>query len=214
MASTVSPSHFSRQRRRHGRAGVADLVLADERGQGQVQEALGALEHHAAVLLERLEVLAPHRQRRHHLARPRLDRLQGLGRLHGDDAGGAGLEDARLLARNLGHGGAELVGVVEGDRRDDAQRRPGDDIGGVEPPAETDLEDHGVGGGLGEGQEGGGGGDLEERHRIAGVDALDGGEPLHQLGFADGARPAPRPGPPTGPASAMRSWKRTRCGEV
>ena len=73
--------------------------------------------------------------------------------------------------------------------RDDAERGARDHIGGVEPPSEADLQDHRVGRGFGERQKGGGRGDLEERDGLAGVDALDGGEPVHQLPLADRARP-------------------------
>ena len=55
-----------------------------------------------------------------------------------------------------------------------------DDIGGVEPAAEADLDDAGVGGRAGEGEEGGGGGRLEEAdlHALGRVERLgeQGGE--------------------------------------
>ena len=66
----------------------------------------------------------------------------------------------------------ELVLVVERDGRDDREGRPRDDVGGVEAAAEAHLQDHRVGGMLGEGQEGGGGRDLEEGDGVAGIGAL------------------------------------------
>ena len=42
------------QRRSNGGAGIDDLVLPDQGGQRQIQQPLGALEHQAAALLERL----------------------------------------------------------------------------------------------------------------------------------------------------------------
>ena len=52
------------------------------------------------------------------------------------------------------------------------QPRPVDDVGRVEPAAEADLEQRAVGRRLGHGEEGGGGGDLEEGDRRAGVRRL------------------------------------------
>ena len=49
----------------------------------------------------------------------------------------------------------------------------GEDNGGVEPPAQADLDDAEVRRGLGEGVEGEHGGDLEEADRRAGVGHLD-----------------------------------------
>ena len=98
--------------------------------------------------------------------------------------------------------------MVERDGRYDAERGTRDDVGGVQAPAEADFQDHRVGGTLGKGEKGGGRGDLEEGDLLAGVDALHFGQPVDELGLADGARA------PSAPPSSMRSWKRTRCGEV
>ena len=63
---------------------------------------------------------------------------------------------------------------------DAADQRALDDVGRVEPAAEADLDDAGVGGRAGEGEEGGGGGRLEEAdlHAVRGVERLgeQGGE--------------------------------------
>ena len=93
-------------------------------------------------------------------------------RLNRDHSGNPGLEDAGLLARDVGERDAQLVGVIHRDRHDHVERRPRDNVGGVEPAAETDFQDDGVGRMLGEGQEGGGRRDLEIGDRVAGIDAL------------------------------------------
>ena len=77
--------------------------------------------------------------------------------------------------------------MVERDGRDDRERRPLDDIGGIEAAAEAHLQDHRVGRVLGEGLEGGGRRDLEEGDGVAGVGALRAREHVDQLGLADGA---------------------------
>ena len=56
--------------------------------------------------------------------------------------------------------------------RDDGEAGALDDVGGVEAAAEADLEEGVVGRGLGHGEEGGGGGDLEEGDGLAGVRGL------------------------------------------
>ena len=63
--------------------------------------------------------------------------------------------------------------VVVVDRRDHRDRRRLEYIGGVETPAEADLDDAEVRWRLGEGQEGQHRGDLEEADRLALVGGLD-----------------------------------------
>ena len=99
----------------------------------------------------------------------------GLG---GDRILGVPLDDAGLLRGDLGDGVAEVVGVVDADRRDD---RDGcvDDVGGVPPAAEADLDDGDVDRRVGERGERHGGDDLELAHPRAAcrlglrVDELD-----------------------------------------
>ena len=67
-----------------------------------------------------------------------------LRRLRIADGARAGLEDARLLARDLRERIAEDLRVVEADVRDDGARRRGDDVRRVEPAAETDLQHHNI----------------------------------------------------------------------
>ena len=67
-----------------------------------------------------------------------------LRRLRIADGARAGLEDARLLARDLLERIAEDLRVVEADVRDDGARRRGNDVRRVEPAAEADLQHHDV----------------------------------------------------------------------
>ena len=81
--------------------------------------------------------------------------FQNARLLRDGERGDAGLEDAGLLHRDLLNGVAEDLRVGEGDAGDrgDLGR---DDIGGVEPAAEADLDDGDVHGLLGE---------VEQAHR-------------------------------------------------
>ena len=74
----------------------------------------------------------------------------------------------------------------------------GHHVGGVEPAAEPHLQDDGVGGMLGEGQEGGRRRDLEERDGCAGVGAL-------------GALQHARPARPRRSGAPCRRRRRARC---
>ena len=176
------------QRGGDGGAGVDELVLSHQRRQGQIQQPFGALIHEAAALLEGLVILAPQHERRLHFAGARADSGERLLRLARDYRGHAGLEDAGLLGRDQRDAVPQPVGVIHGDRRDHAERRAGDHVGGVEPAAEPDLQDQRVGGRLGEGQEGCRRRHLEERHGRAGVGALGALQQLDQLRLADWAR--------------------------
>jgi hypothetical protein len=87
---------------------------------------------------------------------------------------------------------AEL-GDAAGDRRHH--------IGRIEPPAQSDLDDAGIGRCAREGEEGGGRGRLEEAqlHSIGGVQRL--AKQIGELVVSISC-----------PARRMRSLKRTRCG--
>ena len=60
------------------------------------------------------------------------------------DGARAGLEDARLLARDLRERITKDLRVVEADVRDDGARRRGNDVRRVEPAAEADLQHHDI----------------------------------------------------------------------
>src|SRR5690606_38408111 len=55
--------------------------------------------------------------------------------------GNAWLEDAGLLARDGGEGASELRDVIERDARDGRGQGGGEDVRGVEPAAQADLDD-------------------------------------------------------------------------
>ena len=82
-----------------------------------------------------------------------------------------------------------------------------DDIGRVEPAAKAGFQQQQIGWCLGEGEKGRRRGDLEERDQLAGIGGLGAGEAIDQPVLGDRRAPS-------GPASTMRSWKLTRCGEV
>lgn len=92
------------------------------------------------MLLPDLPVLPLERQRRPEPLGRRLDHRQRLGRLPPDDGRHPRLQDAGLLAGDLGEGLAKILLVVDRDRGDDRQARAIQNIGRIEPAAEPDLE--------------------------------------------------------------------------
>ncbi len=68
------------------------------------------------------------------------DCLVGLGMLRQSDESSAGTQDAGLFACDLGDGVPEIVLMIERDIRDDGEERT-DDVGGIEPAAQPNLED-------------------------------------------------------------------------
>ena len=82
-----------------------------------------------------------------------------------------------------------------------------DDIGGVEPPAEPDLQQHDIGRMLREQAERRRGLDLEKGDRLAGIDLLALLQRRAQLVVVDQLAAAVRP-------MRKRSLNRTRWGEV
>lgn len=99
--------------------------------------------------------------------------------------GHAELADTGLLARDLRQVVAEKFLVVEADRRDHAERRARDDIGGVIATAEPHFQDQPVGRVFGEEQQRGGGGDFEKGDRFAEIRGLAAREGLDQRVVVD-----------------------------
>ena len=99
--------------------------------------------------------------------------------------------------------------MIERDRRDDVEHGTLDDVGRIEPAAEADLEQQHVGRVLGEGEKRRRSRDLELGDVVAAVGRLRARQHVDQRLLADRAPPCR-----SAPASSMRSWKRTRCGEV
>ena len=114
-----------------------------------------------------------------------LDDRKRLARLRGHDRRHVGLEDAGLLGGDLADGVAEMLGMIERHRGDHGRQRTLDHVGGVEPPAQADLEQQHVGRMAREQQEPRRGGDLEHRDRRARVGALAFGQRIAELIVVD-----------------------------
>ena len=98
-----------------------------------------------------------------------------------------------LLAGDRGQRVAEKFRVIHADRRDHGRQRRVDHIGGIEPSAEADFEQHDIGRMLREQAERRRGLDLENRDRLAGVGALAMFERRAQFVVADQHAAAARP---------------------
>ncbi len=183
------------QRRDRG-AGIDVLVAPGETRQRQIEQAIAILVDQPSAILMDVEVLRPDQDLRS--AGAFGGGLQHGGRLRllrRDHGGCAALEDAGLLAGDLGHGVAEIFGMVGRDRSDHRAGRMVDDVGGVVAPAEPDLEQHDIRLMLGEQQQRRRGGDFEEGDGIAGIGALAALQRLDQHVLVDEA-PAARPAEP------------------
>jgi hypothetical protein len=127
------------------RAGIDMLVPPGEARQGQIEQAVAILIDQAAAILMDVEILRADQDARGADALGRgfqhRRRLRLLRRDHGRRAA---LEDAGLLACDLGDGVAEIFGMVERDRRHHRAGGMGDDIGRVEATAEPDFEQHDI----------------------------------------------------------------------
>ena len=102
----------------------------------------------------------------------RLDDGHRLGRLLGANHRHVALDDAGLFAGDRRQRVAEKFGVVHADRRDHGRQRRLDHIGGVEPAAETDFQQHHIGRMLREQAECRRGFDFEDGDRRAGIGPL------------------------------------------
>ena len=83
--------------------------------------------------------------------------------------------------------------MVVGDRGDNRGQRLGDDVRGIEAPAEPGLEEGDIGGVAGEGQHGGGGRHLEEGGGLVAIHALDLLQQVRQPGIVDQRAAKPDP---------------------
>ena len=178
------------------RRGVGELVPAGQARQRQVHQPVLVLVDHAPVLAEGQEILAVYGD----------GRTQALGRIgdHGkrgvefllaDHGRAARLEDTGFLGRDQLDPVAEIGFMVERDRHDDRDSGPPDDIGGIETPAQSHLDDGGVGRMLRKQHEADRRQDLEDRDRLAliGVghasDRVSEHRVLHQPAAAGRAQP-------------------------
>ena len=121
---------------------ILELVPTVESRCRQVEQAGVVLVDQPPALFGRGPILAGNPDRRLDARGLALDRQQRLARLRCHDRRHARLENARLLRRDLAHGIAEMLDMVERNRRDHRGQRVIDDIGGIEPPAHSDLEQH------------------------------------------------------------------------
>ena len=101
--------------------------------------------------------------------RQHLRRHRCLGPHHHADAG---LENSRLLAGDHLDGIAEELDMVPGDRRDHGEQRARQHVGRIQPAAKPVFDQGDVAGRLGEGEEGAGGGHLEEGDGMVAVGGL------------------------------------------
>ena len=126
------------------------------------------------------------------VARRLEERLPGLRIARGQQGGTSPAEDPGLLPGDRRERRAELLGVVQADRRDNRQGRRRD-VGRIEPSSQSDLEEREVEPAPGECDEGGGRERFEIGHRdLRGVvrgaqHRLERGVELlvGQVGFAD-----------------------------
>ena len=146
------------------------------------------LEDETPVLLVHVEIAAGDMQRRADLLGAALDHRERLRLLPADHARHARLQDAGLLAGDLGQGLAEKGHMVDRDRRDRGQQRLADDIGGIEPSAQSGLEQQQIGRRLGEGEKGRRGRDLEQRDQLAAIGGFGAGEAIDQQILGDRRR--------------------------
>ncbi len=150
------------------------LVGAGEAGEGEIEHAPNiAVADAAAVDLGLPAAAARNPERAGRLgdfADPGRDRL-GIGQ---SDQGHLRLGDAGFLGGDAFERVAEEGVMIVAQLGDGADQRRRDDVGRVEPAAEPDLDDRGIGWGAGESEEGGGGGRLEEAqlHAVGGVERL------------------------------------------
>ena len=105
--------------------------------------------------------------------------------LRGNHGRSAALDDAGFLGGDASEILAQIIGVIERDRRDDARERPVDHVGSVEAAAETDFKQENVGGMAREQQQTGRRGDFEHGDRRAAIPVLAFGQDGIQFGIRD-----------------------------
>ena len=144
------------------------LVLSGHFRQRQIEQAGLVLIDQPSVVLAHMVFLPVADQRRAQAVGDLFQhRFAALVLLTGDDHGRAGFDDAAFFRGNGLDVGSEKIGVINGDRRDHAHKRLFDHIGGIETPAQTDLEQHKIGGMLGKQQQGRRRCHFKKRHRLA-----------------------------------------------
>ena len=152
------------------RCGIGDLVSPGKARKRQIRKAEFVLVDQPAELLVGGEILPVDRAR---AGKPvsRLDKhvQRPFVFLLADHDRAAALHDAGLFSRDQFDAIAEIGLVVERNRHDHRDRRLLDDIGGIEPAAEPDLENHGIGRLFGKEHEGHRRQDLEDGDLLSGI---------------------------------------------
>ncbi len=124
------------------------------------------------MFLAGVPMLARDPKRRAHALGGAFDDREGFRHLRAYHRAHAALENAGLLGGHAFDAVAKIIGMIERDRRDDAEQRRFDDIGGIQSPAEPDFEQQYIGRVAREQQQACRGGDFEYRDRVAGIDTL------------------------------------------
>ena len=171
----------------------ADLVIARQRGRGEVEQAVAILEHQPSALLAGLEILRADKQRRAHLFGAFLDDFARFRLLIRDYRADAGFQNARLLEGDFRQRVAEELDMIDGHRRDDAGERTLHHVRRVETATEPDLQQQDIGGRLGEKLQRRDGDDLEQRDGRAGVDRFAFFQRARQRVFVDKFSRQPNP---------------------
>ncbi len=152
-------------------ARIVDLMAAAQLRQGQVEQAVLVLEDEPAVLFEGLPVLVGDGHRAAQaLGRPHQN-LARFIRLDSDHGRPAALQDAGLFRRDQGQRVAQILLVVVVDGGNHRDSRVGDDIGCVQPAAQSNLQQEIVGRNAAEGEKGCRRCDLEKGDGFAAIAA-------------------------------------------
>ena len=144
-AADSDPERLDRAQRRDGKAGIIELMPAEQFWRRQIHQAALVLIDQPPALDTDMPLLSRGMQRRAHAPGLRLDHRHRLRRLLGANHRHAALDDGGLLAGDGGQRVAEEFHVIHADRRDHGRHRRIDDVGGVEPAAEADFQQHHIG---------------------------------------------------------------------
>ena len=130
---------------RDRKPGIVELMPPEQFWRGQIHQAAFVLIDQPPALDIDVPFLPRGMQRRAHAPCLLLDHGDGLGRLLRANHRHVALDDGGFFAGDLDQRVAEKFGVIHPDRRDHGRQRRVDHIGGVEPSAESDLQQHHIG---------------------------------------------------------------------
>ena len=160
------------------------LVAAGKARQRQIDKTVLIFEHEPSLLFTREKIPsrdAEWRCKASRLAHQPVERRLGLQAEHRRHLR---LEDSGLFEGDFGNARAQKFRVIVRDWRHHCGGWARNDIGRIDPPAETDLQEQIIGLMLAEKFQRRGGGDLEECDRLAGIDLLAEAERRGELGVA------------------------------